>query len=105
MHGVIVQIQRPADQTKEALRELIESVAPRFRQVEGLTRKYFLLTDTNKIGGVYFFESLAKADAFFTPAWRQRAQESWGADPEVLVFEVPIVINGPAYAAEDAVAA
>jgi hypothetical protein len=105
MYGVIVQIQRLLDQSREELVQSIKTVMPRFRKIEGLARKYFLLTGGNKVGGVYFFESAAKANEFFTSEWRQRANETWGAGPEVLPFVVPAIINGPAFAAEEAAVA
>jgi hypothetical protein len=99
MHGVVVQIPQPESRSKDEIRALVEKAVPRFQGLDGLSIKYFLLTEDNKVGGVYIFESRAKADAFFTEAWRARATETWGAAPQVQHFEIPAIVDNAAAAA------
>ena len=44
-------------------------------------------------GGVYLWESRAAAEKVYTPAWRKMIADRYGAEPEILFFETPVVVD------------
>ena len=45
-------------------------------------------------GGIYYWSNKAAAQAWFSDAWVARAKATYGADPVVTYYEVPLAIDG-----------
>ena len=100
MVTVIVQF-KVGDAKFEALKEVFAASVPKFQQVPGLLRKYYLLSDDGETaGGVYLWKSRADAEALYTPEWKQMLEEKYGSEPVLSYFESPVIVdnqNGETY--------
>jgi hypothetical protein len=94
MITAIVQFKLPQPVSREKGREIFLGTAPKYREVNGLIRKYYLLSqDGGTAGGVYLWESKEKADALYTAEWKQFVQDKYGASPSVTYFESPVLVD------------
>lgn len=94
MITALVQFKLPQPVTREKARELFSATAPRYREVPGLIRKYYLLSqDGGSAGGVYLFESREDAERLYSAEWKKTVQERYGAPPVVTYFESPVVVD------------
>ena len=94
MITTIVQIKRSSPMSLDEAREVFLSTAPKYRDVAGLIRKYYLLSeDGNTAGGVYLWESREAAEAMYKTEWFAFIREKYGVDPEVTYFESPVVVD------------
>jgi hypothetical protein len=83
----------PTVQLKDAA-ELFKGTAPKYRQLPGLVRKYYLFdSDTGIGGGVYLWESREAADRVYTKEWKQTLAQRYGAEPEISYFDTPVVVD------------
>ena len=70
------------------------SSAPKYRDVKGLVRKYYLFDGENRTGGgIYLWKTRADAEAVYTPQWKAYIAERYGAPPEIRYFETPVVVD------------
>ncbi len=84
----------PEPMTREEARRTFLSTAPRYRGVAGLFRNYYYLSEDGKtIGGVYFLKSRAEAEAMFNESWRAFMRDKYRADPSVIYFDCPVVVD------------
>jgi hypothetical protein len=74
------------------VRELCERAAPRFQSIPGLMRKYFLNGD-GEGGGAYEWRSRQAAEAYYDATWRARIRDTYGAEPKVVLYDVPCVVD------------
>ena len=65
-----------------------EKIAPDFRNVKGLVSKHFIYGDHGVAGGVYQWETLEDAQAFYSGPWLQGIIDRYGVEPEVEHFTV-----------------
>ncbi|MEM7134960.1 MAG: YdhR family protein [Myxococcota bacterium] len=72
-----------------------EAAAPRFASVPGLLRKYFVMSDEGSAGGIYLWESRARADAYFDDAWESSMSRRYGKLPEVRFYDAPVLSPNP----------
>jgi hypothetical protein len=94
MITAVVQFKLPAPVTREKARELYLATAPKYQTVEGLIRKYYLLSEDGATGGgVYLWRSKAHAEKLFTPEWRQFIKDRYGAEPQISFFESPVLVD------------
>ena len=94
MITTIVNIKRPTPMSLDKAREVFMTTAPKYRDVPGLIRKYYLLSEDGfTAGGVYLWESRDGAEAMYNPAWFAFIREKYGVDPEVFYFESPVVVD------------
>jgi len=91
--AVIVTFPSAGGRTPAEMRALLESAGPEYAEIPGLLRKYFLVGD-GVAGGVYEWADRALAESFHDAAWRQRMTESYGAPPDVAIFDLPAVADG-----------
>jgi hypothetical protein len=63
-------------------------IAPGFRTAKGLISKHFIWGEQGIAGGVYQWESLEDAKAFYSGPWRQGIVERYGMEPEIEYFTV-----------------
>jgi hypothetical protein len=88
MITAIVRYRLPRHIDRAACRNHYESIAPGFRNVKGLISKHFLWSDSGVAGGVYQWQSLAEAKAFYAGPWRKGIVERYGMEPEIEYFTV-----------------
>lgn len=94
MITAFVQFKLPKPVTREKAREIFSSTAPRYRDVPGLIRKYYILSaDGATAGGVYLWKSRDDAERLYTDDWRQFIADKYGAEPSVEYFATPVVVD------------
>ena len=94
MITTVVQFKLPAAVTREKAKDLYLGTAPKYQTVEGLIRKYYLLSEDGSTGGgVYLWKSKAHAEKLFTPEWRQFIKDRYGAEPVISFFESPVLVD------------
>ena len=73
---------------------MFSTTALKYREVQGLIRKYYILSqDGGTAGGVYLWNSQEDADRLYTEEWRKFIVEKYGALPSVTYFESPVVVD------------
>ena len=101
MITALVQFRLPQPVSREQAREFFSASAPNYRDVPGLVRKYYLLSeDGTSAGGVYLWRSRADAERLYTAQWRKTIEERYGAPPSVTWFESPVIVDTAAGAIE-----
>jgi len=94
MITALVQFPVPEHVTLEKAHELFSATAPRYREVPGLIRKYYLLAeDGNSVGGVYLWSNRGDAERMYSVEWKSFIKERYGADPSVTYFESPVIVD------------
>jgi hypothetical protein len=94
MITVIVQFRLPKPVSRIKAEELFLSSAPRYRQVPGLVRKYYLLSeDGTASGGVYLFRTRHDAERLYTDEWKKYIVEKYGGEPSITYFESPVIVD------------
>jgi hypothetical protein len=94
MITVFTTFTLPEPITREEARRLFLSTAPKYRGVQGLFRKIYVLSqDGATVGGVYLWNSRSEAEAMYTESWRSFVREKYGTDPSVSYFESPVVVD------------
>ena len=73
---------------------MFEASAPKYQNVPGLLRKYYLLGDEGRVGGgVYLWENRDAADALYDEAWRTGLESRYGHPPMIEYFESPVRVD------------
>lgn len=94
MITALVQFKLPQSITVEKAREIFSGTAPKYREVVGLIRKYYVLSpDGETAGGVYLWKSREDAERLYTNEWRKFIRDKYGAEPSVTYFESPVVVD------------
>ncbi len=94
MITALVQFRLPHPVTREEARELFSASAPKYGDVPGLIRKYYLLSeDGSTAGGVYLWQSREQAERLYSEEWRKFVVDKYGSEPSVTYFESPIVVD------------
>ena len=94
MITVIVQFRLPKPVTRSKALELFLASAPKYRQVEGLVRKYYLLSEDGTVsGGVYLFRSRRDAERLYTDEWKKYIVGKYGGEPAITYFESPVIVD------------
>ena len=94
MITAIVHFDLPEPLAREKAQRLFFDSAPTYRQVKGLIRKYYLLSeDGAKAGGVYLFNSREDAEHLYTDEWKKYIVDKYGSEPSFTYFEVPVVVD------------
>ena len=97
MITTITTFRLPKALTREEARAIFLATAPKYRQVAGLVRKCYMLSEDGRTaGGIYFWKTRADADALYTDSWRAFVREKYGTDPSVTYFESPVVVDNVA---------
>lgn len=94
MITVFTTFTLPKPITREEARSIFLSTAPKYRGVQGLLRKTYVLSqDGGTAGGVYLWNSRPEAETMYTESWRAFVREKYGTDPVVTYFESPVVVD------------
>src|SRR4029079_8655889 len=95
MITAIVRFKLPANVTLDAATELFKGSAPKYQNLPGLVRKYFLYVEGTG-GGVYLWKSRADAEKVYTAEWRAMIAQRYGPEPEITFFESPVIVDNDA---------
>ena len=94
MITALVQFKLPERMTLKKAQEVFSSTAPRYLEVEGLIRKYYILSqDGETAGGVYLWKSREDAERLYTDEWRKFIFEKYGTEPRVTFFDSPVIVD------------
>ena len=94
MITALVQFKLPEPLTRDKAKEVFSSTAPKYREVHGLIRKYYLLSeDGGTAGGVYLWKSRKDAKQLYNDDWKDFIMEKYGSEPSVTYFESPVVVD------------
>jgi hypothetical protein len=89
--ATLVTIPIPDAISRDKLVEKFKEAAPTYQKIDGLMRKYFIITDDGKFGGVYLWRDQASADAWFTPAWAEQVKNLFGRAATLEWFDIPVL--------------
>ena len=94
MITAFVQFKLPQPLSREKAREIFLTTAPKYREMEGLIRKYYMLSqDGETAGGVYLWNSQEDALRLYTAEWKTFIFDKYGALPSVTFVESPVVVD------------
>lgn len=83
-----VRYRLPPHIDDAACRAHFHQIAPGFQRVKGLISKHFIWSENGSAGGVYQWETLADAQAFYSGPWRDGIVERYGMHPQIEFYEV-----------------
>jgi hypothetical protein len=94
MITAFVQFKLPQSLSIEKAREIFLGTAPKYREIHGLIRKYYLLSqDGGTAGGIYLWNSQEDAESLYTEEWKNFIHDKYGALPSVTYFESPVIVD------------
>jgi hypothetical protein len=93
MITVIVTFQMPPGTTRDDAAAIFRSTAPRYRDMPGLVRKYYLFGEDGRAGGVYLWRDRAAAELAYGPEWRRLVAEKYGVPPTLAWFDTPVIVD------------
>ena len=94
MITAIVQIKLPEPLTREKAQAVFADTAPKYREVKGLIRKYYLLSeDGATAGGVYLWKSRQAAEQLYSDDWKAFIKQKYGTEPSVTYFDSPVIVD------------
>ena len=88
MITAIVRYKLPPQIGYSACREHFHKIAPGFRNVKGLISKHFIWNESGWAGGVYRWERMEDAKAFYTGPWLDGIVQRYGMKPQIEFCEV-----------------
>src|SRR4030095_471783 len=93
MITAVVRFRLPQGTTRDDAKAMFEKSAPNYRGVPGLVRKYYLYGDDQNGGGVYLWNSRDAAERFYSDSWKSTIAQRYGAQPEILFYETPMIVD------------
>lgn len=94
MITALIQIKLQQPITQEEAREIYLGTAQKYRDIEGLIRKYYVLAeDGGTAGGVYLWNSRDDAERFYSEDWKKFIFDKYGTQPLVTYFHSPVVVD------------
>jgi hypothetical protein len=97
MITAIVQFKLPQTLTVAEAKQRFDTSAPKYKDLPGLVRKYYLLSEDGQTGGgVYLWESREAAERVYNGEWRERIEKLYGAKPTISWFASPTIVNNAA---------
>lgn len=94
MITALVQFRLPQPISREKAKDVFLGSAPKYREVAGLVRKYYVLSqDGATAGGVYLWRSREDAERLYTEDWKGVVHERYGSAPTITYFESPVVVD------------
>jgi len=89
----VVTFPAPPPRSASETRAVLEKAGPEYTRIPGLRRKYFM-SGGGEAGGVYEWDSRERAEAFYDEAWYATMTDSYGARPEVRLYDSPAIADG-----------
>lgn len=83
----------------DSAKAMFEASAPRYKDLPGLVRKYYLF-EPGLGGGVYLWTDKASAEACYSDAFKASIAERFGAAPTIRFFETPVIVDNAETVAE-----
>jgi len=94
MITAVVQFALSHPVTLEEATKMFESTAPKYQNLPGLVRKYYLRSeDGRRAGGVYLWESKAAAEKTYSGEWKARVKLLYGSEPDIVYFDTPVIVD------------
>ncbi len=94
MITALVQFKLPEALSRVQAQEIFSGTAPKYRAVQGLIRKYYILSEDGKTaGGVYLWKSREDAERLYTDDWKEFILEKYGSNPFITYFESPVIVD------------
>jgi len=94
MITAFVQFNLPQPVTVNKAIEIFSGTAPRYQEIRGLIRKYYLLSQDGKTaGGIYLWNSIEEAKELYNEDWRKFIVDKYGAEPSVQYFHCPVIVD------------
>lgn len=94
MITTLVQIKLSESLSLNKAQDIFASTAPKYLEVEGLIRKYYILSeDGETAGGVYLWESRKAAKMLYTDEWKNFIFQKYGSEPSVTYFNSPVIVD------------
>ncbi|MEK9280902.1 MULTISPECIES: hypothetical protein [unclassified Bradyrhizobium] len=95
MITAIVRYRLPSHIGREDCKAHFKKISKSFGEAKGLIRKQFIWSETGTAGGVYQWETLADAKAFYQGPWLDGILERYGMYPEIEYFTTFAVTENP----------
>ncbi len=94
MITAFVQFKLPETANRQETLKAFSSSAPNYQKIEGLIRKYYLLSqDGEMAGGVYLWKSQEDAEKLYNEDWKNFILEKYGSTPTVTYFDCSVVVD------------
>ena len=94
MITALVQFKLPHPMTTDKAQSVFAETAPKYREVKGLVRKYYLLSeDGETAGGVYLWKSRVAAEQLYSDDWKAFIEQKYGTRPTVTYFASPVIVD------------
>ena len=94
MITTLVQFKLPKPMTRDEAQDIFSTTAPRYRDLQGLIRKYYVISqDGGTAGGVYLWQSREDAEQLYTDDWKKFILDKYGSEPLITYFESPIIVD------------
>jgi hypothetical protein len=94
MITALVQFKLPQPLSSAQARDIFLGTAPKYREIPGLVRKYYLLSqDGGTAGGVYLWKSREEAERLYTTEWKHFIRDKYGAEPSVTYYDCPVIVD------------
>jgi len=78
----------------DELKKKMAATAVKYEGLDGLTRKYYVLSDDQKqVGGIYLWENREVAEAWYNEGWYDAMTEAWGERPFVEYQDCLVVVD------------
>lgn len=87
MITAIVLYQLPAAIGRADCAAHFSKISTNFTDVPGLLRKQFIWSETGEAGGVYLWENIESAKAFYSGPWLDGILERYGQYPVIKYFQ------------------
>lgn len=83
-----VRFKLPSHIDYAVCRAQFHKMAPAFRKVKGLISKHLIWSGSGWAGGVYRWERIEDAKAFYTGPWHDGIVRRYGTKPQIELYEV-----------------
>ena len=94
MITTLVQFQMSTPITIEDATRRFESSAPKYQNLPGLIRKYYIRSEDGRAaGGIYLWESRQAAEKVYSGEWRARVEKLYGGKPVITWFDSPVIVD------------
>jgi hypothetical protein len=94
MIATLVQFRMCTPITLEDATRRFESSAPKYQNLPGLIRKYYVRSEDGRAaGGIYLWESREAAEKVYNGEWRSRVEKLYGAEPVFTWFDSPVIVD------------